>query len=187
MEAMDILIEEHRVIERVLSALERQTRRLEAGSAVRPGFFQDAAAFFRNFTDGCHHRKEEEPLLTAMMDAGLSNQTGPLAIMLAEHERGRVYNRAIEKAALALERGESAARDDLIRNAREYAALTRQHIRRENEFLFPTAGRLIPPRAQKALAAEFERLEHEETGAGAHQKYRRLADAMEKEAFLEGA
>ncbi len=186
MEATDILIEEHRIIERVLSALERHTRRLEAGSAVRPGFFEDATAFFRNFTDGCHHRKEEEAFLMAMMDAGLSNQTGPLAIMLAEHERGRACNRAIEKAARALERGESAARDDLIRNALEYAALMRQHIRRENEFLFPTADRLIPPQAQKALAAEFERFERAETGAGVHKQYRNLADALEKEAINPG-
>jgi hemerythrin-like domain-containing protein len=187
MEATDILTEEHRIIERALSALESQTRRLEEGSAVRPGFFQDATAFFRNFTDGCHHRKEEEAFLMAMMEAGLSNQTGPLAIMLAEHERGRVYNRAIEKDARALERGESAARDDLIRNALDYAALARQHIRRENEFLFPMADRMIPPPARKALTAEFQRLEHEETGAGVHQKYRRLADAMEKEASNPGA
>ncbi|MBN2084713.1 MAG: hemerythrin domain-containing protein [Anaerolineales bacterium] len=186
MEATDILIEEHRIIERVLSALESQTRRLETGSAVRPGFFQDATAFFRNFTDGCHHRKEEEAFLMAMMDTGLSNQTGPLAIMLAEHERARAYNRAIEKAAHTLERGESAARDDLIRNALDYASLARQHIRRENEFLFPTADRLIPPLAQKALAAEFERFEHAETGSGIHQKYRRLSDAMEKEAANPG-
>jgi hemerythrin-like domain-containing protein len=186
MEATDLLIEEHRIIERVHSALERQTRRLESGSAVRPGFFQDSTAFFRNFTDGCHHRKEEEWFLMAMMDAGLSNQTGPLAIMLAEHERGRVYNRAIEKAARALECGEIGAREELIRNALEYTALMRQHMRRENEFLFPTAERLISPRAQKALAAEFERFEHAETGAGIHLKYRRLADAMEKEASNQG-
>ncbi len=187
MEATDILIEEHRIIERVLSSLERQTRRLEAGEAVRPGFFQDATAFFRNFTDGCHHRKEEEAFLMAMMEAGLSNQTGPLAIMLAEHERGRAYNRAIEKDARGLERGESAARDDLIRNALDYTALMRQHIRRENEFLFPTADRLILPSAQKALFTEFKRFEREETGAGVHQKYRRMADALEKEASTPGA
>ncbi len=187
MEATDILIEEHRIIERVLSALERQIRRLESGSAVRPGFFDDATAFFRNFTDGCHHRKEEESFLLALMDAGLSNQTGPLAIMLAEHERSRACNRAIEKAARALERGESAAREDLIRHALEYIALMRPHIRRENEFLFPMAGRLIPPRAQEALAAEFERFTRAETGAGILKNYRRLADAMEEEASKQGA
>jgi hemerythrin-like domain-containing protein len=181
MEATDILMEEHRIIERVLSALETQARRAQAGTAVRAGFFRDATAFFRNFADSCHHRKEEEPFLMAMMDAGLSNQTGPIAIMLAEHEQSRTYNRSIEKAARALDRGEASARDDLIRNALEFVAFLRQHIRRENEFLFPMANRLVPPQAQVKLSVEFERFERDEIGAGVHQKYHRLAEELEKE------
>jgi hemerythrin-like domain-containing protein len=182
MEATDILVAEHRIIERVLSALEKQARRLQAGSPVRPGFFQDAAAFFRNFADGCHHRKEEESLFPMMADVGLSNQTGPVAIMLAEHEQGRVYNRAMEKAARALAGGEPSARDDLVRNALEYAAMLRQHIRRENDFLFPMAARMIPPERRKELTEAFQRIEREEIGAGVHEKYHRLADTLEKEA-----
>lgn len=182
MEATDILMEEHRVIERALSALETQARRLQAGSPVRPGFFQDANTFFRNFADGCHHRKEEESLFMAMVDAGLSNQTGPIAIILAEHEQGRAYNREMEKAARGLSRDGTSARDDLARNALAYVGLLRQHVRRENEFLFPLAERMIPPLRQKELTEEFERIEREEIGAGIHDRYHRLADAMEKEA-----
>jgi len=182
MEGIDILMEEHRIIERVLSALEKQAQRLQAGSAVRLGFFQDASAFARNFADGCHHRKEEESFFMALVDSGLSNQTGPIAIMLAEHEQGRAYNREMEKATRAIARGDLSAKDDLTRNALDYVTLLRQHIRRENEFLFPLAARMIPAPRQKELAGEFERIEREETGAGIHEKYHRLAEAMEKEA-----
>lgn len=182
MEATDILIEEHRIIERVLSALETQAGRLQAGSPVRPGFFLDATSFFRNFIDGCHHRKEEESFFMAMMDAGLSNQTGPIAIMIAEHEQGREYTRAMEKAARALAGGQSSARDDLTRTTLEYVALLRQHIRRENNLVFKMAEQLIPPARRKELTEEFERIEREEIGAGIHEKYHRLAEAMEKEA-----
>lgn len=182
MEATDILIEEHRIIERVLSALETQAQRLQAGSPVRPGFFLDATSFSRNFIDGCHHRKEEESFFMAMMDAGLSNQTGPIAIMISEHEQGREYTRTMEKAGRALAGGQSSARDDLTRNTLGYVALLRQHIRRENNLLFKMAEQLIPPARQKELTVEFERIEREEIGAGIHEKYHRLAEAMEKEA-----
>jgi hemerythrin-like domain-containing protein len=182
MEATDIFIEEHRVIERVLTALEIQARRMQAGTAVRAGFFTDAAAFFRQFTDGCHQRKEEEPFLLAMMDAGLSNQTGPMSIMLAEHELCRSYNREIEKALQALERGEGSARNDLIHNALEYAGFARQHIRRENEFLFPMASRLIPVPERQKLLAEMKRYERDETGLETGQQYHRLAETLEAEA-----
>jgi len=78
--------------------------------------------------------------------------------------------------------GQASARDDLTRNALEYVALLRQHIRRENNLVFKMAEQLIPPARQKELTEEFERIEREETGAGIHEKYHRLAEAMEKEA-----
>jgi hemerythrin-like domain-containing protein len=182
MEATDILMEEHRIIERVLFALEKQADRMKTGSPVRTGFFLDAAAFIRKFADGCHHRKEEESLFMAMVDAGLSNQTGPIAIVLAEHEQGRRYVRAMEKAARAAAGDPSDDPDDIILNAQAYVSLMRQHIRRENEFLFPLAARMIPSDQQAKLSEEFERIEHEETGAGVHEKYHALAEALEKEA-----
>lgn len=180
--ATDMLMEEHRVIERMLSALTVQAQRLKEGAAVRTGFFLDATDFIRNFADGCHHRKEEDALFQAMTDAGLSTQTGPIAILLAEHEQSRVYARALEKSARELESGKAATRDEVAWNALAYADLLRRHITRENDFFFPLAGRLIPYDEQAKLAAEFERIELEETGAGAHAKYHALAEAMEREA-----
>jgi hemerythrin-like domain-containing protein len=182
MDATDILIEEHRVIERALSAMETYAARPLAGGAVQPGFFHNAAAFFRNYADCCHQRKEEEPFLQAMMEAGLSNQTGPLAIMLAEHEQARSRNRAMENAALALERGDSTAGAALLRTVRDTVAFLRSHIRRENEFLFPMSERLIPPPAQERLLGEFLRFAREETGGTACRGYHRLVEAMEMEA-----
>lgn len=39
MQATEILMEEHRVIERVLAALDKAANRLDAGEQVRPSFF----------------------------------------------------------------------------------------------------------------------------------------------------
>ena len=52
MKATDILSSEHRVIERVIAALESASDRLEAGQPVRAGFFLDAADFIKGFADG---------------------------------------------------------------------------------------------------------------------------------------
>ncbi len=77
MQATDILMEEHRVIERVLTSLERAAVKLDNGGPVRPGFFIDAAEFVKGFADGCHHKKEEGVLFTALVDAGLPREVGP--------------------------------------------------------------------------------------------------------------
>ena len=182
MQATDILMQEHEVILRVIGALEIQTNRLAAGRNVRPGFFLDAADFIRNFADGCHHKKEEGVLFEAMVDAGLPRQGGPIPVMLAEHEQGRAFTRGMRDAANRLAAGDASARTDVVINARGYADLLRQHIQKENGILFPLADQVIPVALQAQVAENFERVEHEDTGEGVHEKYLALAEALEQEA-----
>jgi hemerythrin-like domain-containing protein len=181
MKATDILMDEHRVIERVLTTLETAAGRLEQGQAVRPGFFLEAADFIKGFADGCHHQKEEGVLFKAMEAAGLPSSGGPVAVMLSEHELGRAYTRAMRDAAQKLEAGDQAARGPLVNNARAYVELLRQHIAKEDSILYPLASRVIPAGAQDRLVEDFEHVEHEETGAGVHEKYLALADRLAKE------
>jgi hemerythrin-like domain-containing protein len=186
MKATNTLMEEHRLIEHLLDALETQAARLQTGTAVRTGFFLDAVDFNRTFADGCHHRKEEGALFPAMVAVGLSEESGPIAVMLAEHDQGREFNRGMEKAARAVEAGQADARSDLAQSALGYVSLLRQHIRKEDAVLFPMADRLIPGDAQDKLALEFDRIEREETGLDTHERYHALAKAMVKEAGVEG-
>ena len=89
MKATEMLMSEHRIVEGVLTALEKATDRLEQKQSVRPGFFVEAAGFSKGFTDGCHHRKEEGVLFKALVRHGMSDTNGPVAMMLAEHDQGR--------------------------------------------------------------------------------------------------
>ena len=182
MQATETLMQEHEVILRVIGTLETEAGRLGADQPVRPGFFLDAADFIKGFADGCHHKKEEGVLFEAMVNAGLPRQAGPIPVMLAEHEQGRAFTRGLRDAANRLAAGDSTARAAVVDNARGYAALLRQHIQKENGILFPLADQVIPVAQQAQVAADFERVEHEETGAGVHEKYLALAEALEQEA-----
>lgn len=181
MKATDILSSEHRVIERVITTLEQGANQLEQGQPVRPEFFLQAAEFIKGFADGCHHRKEEGVLFRRLVKAGMSTQSGPVSVMLAEHEQGRVFTSGMRQAAKALQGGDAAAASEVVRNARGYASLLRQHIQKEDQILFPMAGRLIPLDEQDSILEGFETVEHEETGEGIHEKYLALADDLEKE------
>jgi hemerythrin-like domain-containing protein len=182
MKATDILTEEHDVILRVITALETAATKLELGATIRPGFFTDAAQFIKGFADGCHHRKEEGVLFKAMEKHGMPAKSGPIGVMLSEHEMGRAYTRGMAEAAGRLADGDQSARADVIRNARGYAALLRQHIAKENQVLFPMANQVIPAAEHAGVFDDFEHVEHDETGAGVHEKYLALAEALEREA-----
>ena len=179
--ATDILSSEHRVIERVISALEAGAGRLEAGEPVRPGFFLDVTDFVKGFADGCHHKKEEDVLFRAMLANGLPLQNGPVQAMLAEHEQGRQFTRGIRAAAERLQNGDTSARTAIVENALAYASLLRSHIYKEDNILFPLANKAIPLDQQDRVTEGFEHVEHEETGAGVHEKYLALAEKVEEE------
>ncbi len=181
MKATDILMSEHRIIEKVLTILETAASRLKAGENVRPGFFLDASEFIRGFADGCHHKKEEGVLFKSLENYGLSPEQGPIAVMLHEHEMGRQLTRGMREAAMRLEAGDASARDAVAANALGYVNLLRGHIAKEDGVLFPLSAKVIPVSQQEQVAEDFERVEHEETGEGVHEKYLGLASALESE------
>jgi hemerythrin-like domain-containing protein len=181
MKATEVLMEEHLVIVQVLAALEKAAQRLSYGDPVRPAFFIDAADFIKGFADGCHHKKEEGVLFPAMVEGGLSYQFGPVAVMLAEHDEGRILTNAMRLAAQRLQGGDLTAQDQVVQNALGYVALLRQHIDKENNVLFSMADQVIPTNKQQKVNDDFDRIEHEETGEGIHEKYMALAEQLAKE------
>jgi len=181
MEATRILMEEHRVIERVIASLEAGAKQLESGKPMRIGFFIQAAEFIKGFADGCHHRKEEGVLFPAMEAAGVAREGGPISVMLAEHEQGRQFTRSMRQAAEKVQAGETSAKAEICQNALAYAALLRQHIVKKDNVLFPMAERVIPLAKQAEVAEAFERVEHEETEEGVHEKFLGMAEALEQE------
>lgn len=181
MNATEILMDEHRVIERVLDALESAANLATQGGQIRPGFFIDASDFIKGFADGCHHMKEEGVLFKAMIESGMPAHDGPIAVMLAEHEQGRMHTRSIRAGAEKWLAGDLSAREAVVSSAHGYVALLRQHIAKEDNVLFPMADRVIPLEKQDQVTKDFERIEHEETGEGVHEKYLTMAEALEKE------
>lgn len=179
MKATEVLVEEHRVIERVLNSLEAAVNRLESGQSVPAEVFLTAVDFIRDFADGCHHRKEEGVLFNSMEANGLPDIGCPLGVMLAEHALGRQYNLALLSAAREVQNGNLAATERIIESSRSYIALLRQHIRKEDTHLFPFANAIIPAEQHDRLWADFERIEEAEEGI--HTKYLAVADELERQ------
>ncbi len=181
MKALDILVEEHRLIERLLNTLEIGIDLLEKGTAVRPEFFLSATDFMRGYADGCHHAKEEGVLFRYMEHQGIPDDGCPLGVMLAEHACGRQYMRALVSAARALQAGEPSAKRRAIMSSRSYITLLRQHIYKEDNILFPMAEGVIPTSQHAALYEDFEQEQQAEIAEGAHEKYLQLAEALGNE------
>ena len=172
----EILSDEHRVIERVLDALQRLT-----AVPVNPSLEQwrKALEFFRHFADQCHHFKEEKVLFPALEEHGIPREGGPIGMMLAEHEEGRGHVRSMIDAMERVAQGNGAASTTLMDHARAYVTLLREHIQKEDDILFRMADEVIPEEEQRRILKDFENHEAEEMGAGAHEKYLSIARELE--------
>jgi hemerythrin-like domain-containing protein len=177
-EPTQLLSEDHRLIERVLTSLDAAARALEEGRAVRASLFLDATDFVREFADGRHHRKEEQHLFPALEAAGFPRHGGPVGVMLADHEDGRRHTAALRAAAEKLAGGDASARAATVDSSRRYVSLMRQHIMKEDNMLFMMAQRALAPDTKAALVEAFGAIERDSNRA----RWIALADALEREA-----
>ena len=149
---IDALRDEHRVIVQMLAALETAATR--AGTERQPPdrWWDRAIDWLSAFADRSHHAKEEHVLFPAMIETGVPSEDGPIAVVLEEHARGRGLIHAMA-AGTPSERAASAV---------EYVRLLRDHIDKEDGFVFPLADAVLDERAQAAVGRAFETVELEQ-------------------------
>lgn len=181
--ATDILVEEHEVILRIIAVLNASVEKLQAGQEVSPEVFQQAIDFIRTFADRCHHGKEQDLLFPALERRGFPRESGPIGVMLYEHDQGRAFVRQMAEAMEAWARGEEEAKLQLLSGARGYAQLLSQHIQKENQILFPMADRALSAADQQELLEKFAGVE-EAMDEGLHQRYVAMVEALEKQLGL---
>jgi hemerythrin-like domain-containing protein len=109
----------------------------------------------RNFADGLHHAKEEKMLFPLMIQKGFSDQQGPIAVMLHDHNEGRGYVKGIADNIESYKKGNTNALSDIFSNMKEYIDLLREHIGKENNVLFRMADNVLSADEQKMLLGQF--------------------------------
>ncbi len=178
--ATEVLMSEHRGIERMLAVLERGIPRLLAGDATPVPEFAQGVDFLRGFADRCHHHKEEQHLFPLLASKGLPVDGGPIGVMLHEHDEGRAYIRAMDEAIQRYQAGgDQQALRDLASAAGGYTRLLRAHIQKEDNVLFQLANQALTPAEQQELVETFDRVEVEVMGVGTHERYHRMLDTLE--------
>jgi hemerythrin-like domain-containing protein len=176
--AIDVLMNEHRLIEQVLGSLETYTSEVEGGLAVVRAVLADYGAFFREFADASHHGKEEGILFQRMVERGFSRDAGPVAVMLHEHEVGRGHVSILRQAGEGT--GPLAAMETqlVLENAGAFISLLQAHIQKEDRILYPMAVRLFTGPEMDAMETEFEALEARMRADGSYDRLHALADRL---------
>jgi hemerythrin-like domain-containing protein len=157
MKSVERLVAEHELIIRGLTILQNAVGRIEAGKPVPDGYPQWTARFFQQFADQCHHAKEEEVFFPVLKQRGISEQGGPIGVMLHEHVLGRDCVGRMREASEAQPFDSSKFADA----ANQYIPLLVQHIFKENNVLFRMAERVMSEADDAEAFDKFSQVERE--------------------------
>ena len=80
------LRKDHDLIEKVIKSMEVTLQLLKNGKTIPESILLPVIDFSKNFTNVCHHGKEEESLFPALEKTGMPRNMGPIAVMLMEHQ-----------------------------------------------------------------------------------------------------
>ncbi len=180
------LVNEHVLIKRMLSLLERNASRTAEGRYTDYRFYLDGVDFIRNYADRFHHAKEEDVLFAALIANGMPREHSPVAAMLMEHEQGRAFVRAMEEAAQAALAGKPGQNKLIAANALAYAALLREHITKEDDILYPLAERILPAEGREEILTGYARAE-QSAPAGFQERYENIVTRYEAEVLQQAA
>ena len=177
---------DHELIEKVIKAMESTIQLLTAGKQIPESILLPVIDFSKNFTDVCHHSKEEKSLFPALEQAGMPSNMGPIAMMLIDHQRSREIGTQMEESAKDyLSSGDSTK---LVNDMKQYVEHITEHLWKENNRLFMMAeARLqyVSAKVDKELN-EIEKSKLQDLGKS-RDHYENLAENLVRDVSNQGS
>ncbi len=141
---MKKLVNEHLLIKRLIALIPFIAETLDINKKSHQLLIRQCVDFIRSYADKFHHAKEED-ILFKCFDESLDI----LTVMLTDHDTGRGHVRAILGA---MDNGEN---EIVIHHLIQYAELLTEHIKKEDEILYPWMDRILDDRQIGKLYSQF--------------------------------
>lgn len=171
------LMIEHRLIERMVSAISKEGNRIAQGEAPDLAFLAVAVDFFRTYADRCHHGKEEDILFVKLASKSMSPpMVQAMQRLKEEHQIARGLVGQLEKQSQEHRSGSADAAKGISRTISELARLYPDHIAREDKEFFPTAMTYLDPKERDEMLRGFEDFDRKLI----HEKYKAVVEGVER-------
>ncbi|MGF7184343.1 hemerythrin-like domain-containing protein [Desulfitispora alkaliphila] len=176
MNPIQILVDEHVHIKKVLKAIRKHCLDVVEGKRVDPELLRDVIDFVRNYADKYHHQKEEDYLFNKIEQVeNYQKNTGPIVGMLLEHDLGRSYISNLEEAIKKHETGFKDAKLDIVANAIAYVNLLTDHIHKEDNVIYQMGEKVLDKEILQSLEQTFTEIEANEENTTIRKRYIALA------------
>lgn len=149
-EPIQRLVDEHTLIKRFLSLIPELCDKIDKDLEANRDVIQQGVVFIKQFADKFHHAKEEDILF-----AYTKGNTDIINVMLEDHKKGRYYVKSI---LLGLETGDASF---ITYSLKHYRELLTEHIKKEDEILYPWIEKGMSPTQIDELRVKFDIVDFE--------------------------
>jgi hemerythrin-like domain-containing protein len=171
------LMREHRLIEKMLSCFEGETRKITEQKKVDPLFVDTAVDFIRTYADRTHHGKEEDILFRDLINKQLSREHARIMEELVEEHK--YARKTVAMLVDAKERhltGEDTSQE-VVTLLKELAHFYPIHIEKEDKHFFYPCMEYFTPEEQDKMLAEFYEFDRKMI----HEKYGKVVNQIESQ------
>lgn len=142
---MQRLVNEHVVIKRWLALIPAVVEGIDLTTDEGVGIIEDGIDLIKSYADRLHHAKEEDILFSYFDDSE--------KIFQVIYEDHRIARNHVKEMLAAIEKKDVAA---LGQHLTDYGQLLAQHIRKEDEILFPWLDKKLTGKQVIELAQKFD-------------------------------
>ncbi|TAL71043.1 MAG: DUF438 domain-containing protein [Bacteroidetes bacterium] len=173
---LDVLTNDHLLIEKALLLVEKESKKADK---MNVSMVKTLIEFLDAYGDKCHNMKEEKIYFPLLLERGLPPQ-GPIGVMLQEHQMERDFLDNLSQMIDEIEKS-GELNPQFIKLVSGYEELTKSHIWKENDILYPMGKHVISPDDEIYLYDEFTKIENDTSGAGAYERYVVQINTFEKQ------
>ena len=166
--AVKNLVDEHVLIKRLLALVPTITDFVESSETVDKDLVLDCVDFIRGYADKFHHMKEEDILFKYV-----DEQSEIIKIMYEDHVTGRNHVKNVVEGA------ENGNKAQIKEHLNGYKDLLTQHIKKEDEILYPWIERQM---SDKQIGELFQRCSAADASVGEElpKKYEKFIIELEE-------
>lgn len=170
------LMIEHRLTDRMIALLKKESRGMEEGR-VDIRLIEAAVGFFTTYVDMCHHGKEEEILFKGLAGRGISPEHRSIMNeLIEEHERAREIVSGLDRAKDKYAQGSAGALAEMREKIMEMTGLYPAHIGKEDARFFIPSMSYFSKVEQSAMLSEMREFDRQLI----HKVYRDVVERFEK-------
>ena len=156
MSPIGVLMVEHRLIERMVTLMEKELEKTGHGKKADLVFIDGAIDFAKTYADACHHGKEESILFDKLvMKKLLPEHKKVMDELVLDHIQNRKIITNLEMAREEYLKGDSDAVGPIQIICKSLAEFYPRHMEKEEESFFSASMEYFSKREQEEMVKKF--------------------------------